>query len=72
MEAEAQMATEGNPIMSFVMLAIFAALAIIPFWKLWARTGHSGFWGILAVVPFANLIALWILAFKKWPTDRGE
>ena len=69
MEAEAQLATDGNPIMSLVMLVIFAALAVIPFWKIWSRTGHSGFWGLLAVIPLANLVALWILAFKKWPID---
>jgi hypothetical protein len=71
METEAQMAAEGNPVFGLVMFAIFAALAVIPFWKLWSRTGHSGFWGLLAIIPLVNVIALWILAFKKWPRDGG-
>ncbi|MEM8569413.1 MAG: hypothetical protein AAGG56_00770 [Pseudomonadota bacterium] len=69
MEADAQIVAEGNPILGTIMFLLFAAIAVIPFWKLWSRTGHSGFWGLLAVIPLANLIALWVLAFKKWPTD---
>ena len=31
---------------------VFLALMVIPFWKIWQRTGHSGAWGLLALVPF--------------------
>lgn len=50
---------------------IIVALVVIPFWKIWARTGHSGAWALLMLVPIANIISVWVLAFKKWPTvDR--
>jgi hypothetical protein len=55
-----------------IPILIILALAVIPYWKLWARTGHSGAWALLMLVPIANLISLWVLAFKKWPAvDRG-
>ena len=45
---------------------------VIPYWKIWQRTGHSGAWGLLMLVPLANLISLWVLAFKEWPALRGR
>ena len=52
--------------------SILLALMVIPFWKLWQRTGHSGAWGLLVLVPLANLISLWVLAFKRWPALGEE
>ena len=56
----------------FAFLAVLLALMVIPFWKIWQRTGHSGAWGLLALVPLANLISLWVLAFKDWPALRDR
>ena len=54
-----------------IPILIILALAVIPYWKIWSRTGHSGAWSLLMLVPLANLISLWVLAFKKWPAvDR--
>lgn len=54
-----------------IPVLIILALAVIPYWKIWSRTGHSGAWSLLMLVPLANLISLWVLAFKKWPAvDR--
>lgn len=52
-----------------VPILIILALAVIPYWKIWSRTGHSGAWALLMLVPLANLISLWVLAFKKWPSQ---
>jgi hypothetical protein len=56
----------------FIPLVIILALAVIPYWKLWSRTGHSGAWALLMLVPIANLISLWVLAFKDWPALRDR
>ncbi len=55
--------------------ALFAivvlALVLVPFGRIWMRTGHSSLWALLMLVPVANLVSLWVLAFKKWPAvDR--
>lgn len=57
---------------SFVFMLLIGALVVIPYWKLWQRTGHSGAWGLLMLVPLVNLISLWVLAFKDWPALRGR
>lgn len=56
----------------FIPLLVILALAVIPYWKIWSRTGHSGAWALLMLVPVVNLISLWVLAFKDWPALRGR
>ena len=55
-----------------IPILIILVLAVIPYWKIWSRTGHSGAWSLLMLVPIANLISLWVLAFKDWPAMRGK
>lgn len=70
MEATTTVTTEYGGIGVVPVLAILA-LAVIPYWKIWSRTGHSGAWSLLMIVPVANLVSLWVLAFKQWPAvDR--
>lgn len=70
METTTTTAVEGYSF-GIVPILIILVLAVIPYWKIWARTGHSGAWSLLMLVPLANLISLWVLAFKKWPAvDR--
>ncbi len=54
-----------------IPLLILLALVVVPYWKIWSRTGHSGAWGLLMLIPLANIISLWVLAFKDWPALRG-
>jgi hypothetical protein len=55
-----------------IPILILLVLVVIPYWKIWQRTGHSGAWGLLMLVPLANIISLWVLAFKKWPALGGR
>ena len=44
-------------------------------WRIAAKAGYSGFWGLTALVPPLGLLALWYLAATKdWPVseDRGS
>jgi hypothetical protein len=67
-----EMPTSDYGLGSFLLLAVVLVLVVIPYWKIWQRTGHSGAWGLLMLVPLANLISLWVLAFKDWPALRGS
>ena len=70
MEATTTVTSDYSAI-GIIPILIILALAVIPYWKIWSRTGHSGAWSLLMLVPLANLISLWVLAFKKWPAvDR--
>jgi hypothetical protein len=62
----------GFGVMDAIFVVILLALVVIPYWKIWERTGHSGAWGLLMLVPLANVISLWVLAFKEWPVLRGR
>jgi hypothetical protein len=55
-----------------VPLLILLAVLVVPYWKLWSRTGHSGVWALMMLIPLANIISLWVLAFKQWPALRGK
>ena len=48
-----------------------AAIAVIPFWRICTRVGHSPWLSLLILIPLVNLIFLYILAFGEWPALRG-
>lgn len=54
-----------------IMFVLMVLLAVIPFWKLYSRAGFSGAWALLAVIPLAPIVLLWVIAFIRWPdVDR--
>lgn len=59
-----------NPVAVYAIAAavvIFAAIYFIPIVRIVQRTGHSGWWVLLVLVPFGNIIGLWLLGFGRWP-----
>ena len=50
---------------------LMAAIAVIPFWRICTRVGHSPWLSLLILIPMVNLIFLYILAFGEWPELRG-
>ena len=58
----------------FVLLALYVFLLVFPVARILKRTGFSGWWSILALIPVVNLVALWIFALIGWPRggSRGE
>lgn len=55
----------------WLIFAIFVAVVLYPLGRILNRVGFSPFWSVLALIPFINLLALWVLAFSDWPRD-GE
>ena len=53
-------------------MLVVAALIVLPFWRLFEKAGYSGRLGLLMVVPFVNLLALYFLAFSDWPAQRDQ
>jgi hypothetical protein len=47
-----------------------AVLMIIPFWRIYARTGQAGALSLLMLIPVVNIIMLYVLAFADWPLER--
>jgi hypothetical protein len=61
----------GLPELIVIALILFAlpVLTVIPFCRITERTGHSGWWGLLGLLPFGTLAWACLLAFSKWPRD---
>lgn len=57
----------GYGVGHWLLFAAMIAAFLYPIGRILSRVGFSPFWSILAVIPVANLIALWLLAFIEWP-----
>jgi uncharacterized membrane protein YhaH (DUF805 family) len=54
----------------FVIILIILAIILLPIWfisKILNKAGFSGWFLLLSLVPFLNIIALWVFAFVDWP-----
>ena len=49
-----------------------AAFVLYPIGRILERVGLSPLWSVLAVIPFINLMALWMFAFAEWPGKNGN
>ena len=50
---------------------IVAAIAVVPFWRICKRVGHSPWLSLLTVIPLVNLIFIYYLAFSQWPSQKS-
>ena len=48
---------------------IGALLFVVPLWFLLPRAGIPAAISLAAFIPLGAIILLWILAFKRWPTE---
>ena len=55
-------------ILGFVVLGLL--LAIIPWWKICTKAGFPGALSLLMLVPIANIILPFYIAFTDWPALR--
>ena len=44
-----------------------AALTVIPFWKICSKAGFPGALSLLMLVPVANVVLPFYIAFAAWP-----
>jgi hypothetical protein len=54
------------------MLLLLAPLVIVPLWRIVQKAGFHGAWSLFILVPGANLLGLWLLAFVDWPKSRRD
>ena len=60
---------EGFTLFVFLILAI---IVILPFWLIFKKAGYPGAIGLLAIIPFAGIVLLYVLAFAPWPSLKKE
>jgi hypothetical protein len=52
---------------------VFYFLIFFPLVKILHRTGHSGWWSVLAVMGPGLIVGLWLFAYCRWPAfDRPK
>ncbi len=58
----------------FVLLfgVLGALLTVIPFWKICTKAGFPGPLSLLMLVPIANIILPFYIAFAEWPVLEGR
>ncbi len=69
------MAFTPGPMEMLVVLFISAFALILPviaFWKICSKAGFPGALGFLMIIPIANIILPFYLAFTEWPALRGD
>lgn len=50
---------------------IVAVIAVVPYWQICKKIGYSPWLSLLIVVPLANLIFIYYLAFSQWPSQKS-
>jgi len=47
-------------------------LTVIPFWKICSKAGFPGALSLLILVPIANIVLLFYIAFSEWPVLKKK
>ena len=59
-------------VIAFIAAFIASGIFVIPSAVILKRAGCSAAWALLAFVPGAAVIGLWIFAFAPWPALRSK
>ena len=46
--------------------SIAAIISIIPYWMIYKKAGFSPWLALFSIIPMANIIVLYIVAFSQW------
>jgi len=52
------------------VIPVLALLNVIPFWMICTKAGFPGALSLLMLVPIANLVLLFYIAFAEWPAHK--
>ncbi len=50
-----------------IIIGMTAVLTVIPFWRICSKAGFPGVLSLLMLLPIANIILPFYLAFAEWP-----
>ena len=53
-------------------LLLIGLVFIWPCWRIFSKAGFPGWYSLSLLVPLLNVIALFYLAFAKWPAQSAE
>jgi hypothetical protein len=53
----------------FIVIIALCAFMVWVYWKIFSKAGFNGAMSLLMLVPIANLVAILLLAFSRWPIE---
>lgn len=57
-----------NSWVTFIIETILALIVCwLPFVFIFQKTGRSGWWALLMLIPMVGFVVLWFLALGRWP-----
>jgi hypothetical protein len=62
----------GISLFHWLIVIVAAFLVCFPVARVLRRIGFSGWWSLLWIVPFVNIVALWVFAYRPWPRDAAS
>ena len=54
----------------WLWMLVIAIVVVIPVWRICRRAGYPGWLGVLMLIPVANLVLLYFIAFADWPIRK--
>jgi hypothetical protein len=55
----------------WIAIALFCAASLVAAARILRRAGLSVWWSIFLIIPLVNVIALWAVAYSRWPAVDG-
>lgn len=49
------------------IILVIIGFILLLWWKIFDKAGYGGPFGLLMVIPIANIVMLCVLAFGRWP-----
>ena len=67
-----QIYSTNEAVLRLIPDILIGAVCVIPAWLIFSRAGFSGIWALLVFLPSIGLlIAILILAFRRWPNSSN-
>ena len=55
-----------------ILIIAYAAIIVLPFWKITTKAGYNSWLSLLVIIPLVNLIFIYYLAFSNWPSLKNN
>lgn len=58
--------------LGWLWMVVWAAVVVVPFWRICEKAGYPGVLSLLILVPLVNIGFLYYLGFAKWPAGNNR
>ncbi len=53
------------------ILALFVLIPVLTCSPVLKKAGYTRWWSLIMCLPIFNIIAVWVFAFSKWPSENA-